>query len=98
MTHERTRISAVSEHSGPLKLDPDLAHLGPHMADRAAVVVHPLEPGLLQRLQASRVDTASGEFTARGDGVHGVLGRESVSDLTRHIGSEHELEAAAPVS
>ena len=29
--------------------------------------------------------------------MHGVLGRESVSDLTRHVGSEHELEAAAPV-
>jgi hypothetical protein len=25
------------------------------------------------------------------------LGRESVSDLTGHVGSEHELEAAAPV-
>jgi len=75
----------------------DLGLLGPRMADRAAVVVQPLEPGLLQLLQASRVEAAAGEDTARSDGVHGVLGRESVSDLTRHVGSEHELEAAAPV-
>ena len=67
------------------------------MADRAAVVVQPLEPGLLQLLQASRVEAAAGEDTARSHGVHGVWGRESVSDLTRHVGSEHELEAAAPV-
>jgi hypothetical protein len=60
-------------------------------------VVQPLEPGLLQLLQASRVDAAAGEDAARRDGVHGVSGRESVSDLTRHVGSEHELEAAAPV-
>jgi hypothetical protein len=84
----------------PLKLaglEPDLVLLGPRMAGRAAVVVQPLEPGLVQLLQASRVDAAAGEDAARRDGVHGVSGRESVSDLTRHVGSEHELEAAAPV-
>ena len=67
------------------------------MADRAAVVVQPLEPGLLQLLQAARVDAAACEEHAGRDGMHGVLGRESVPDLARQVGSEHELEAAGPV-
>ena len=60
-------------------------------------MVQPLDPGLLQLLHGSRVDAAAGEEAASRDGVHGVLGRESVPDLTRHVGSEHELEAARPV-
>ena len=63
----------------PFKLcpsEPDLVLRCPLMADRAAVVVQPLEPGLLQLLQASRIEAAAGEDTARSDGVHGVLGRE----------------------
>jgi len=75
----------------------DLALLGPRMADRAAVMVQPLEPGLLQLLQVARVDAAACEEHAGRDGVHGVLGRESVPDLAGQVGSEHELEAAGPV-
>ena len=60
-------------------------------------MVQPLDPGLLQLLHGSRVDAAAGEEAASRDGVHGVLGRESVPDLTRHVGSEHELEATRPV-
>ena len=75
-----------------------LALLGAGLADRAAVVVRPLESGLLQLLQVARIHPAAGEEAAMGDGVHGVLGRESVpDDLTRRVGSEHELEAAGPV-
>ena len=67
------------------------------MADRAAVVVQPLEPGLLQLLHVARVETAACEEHAGRDGVHGVFGRESVPDLAREVGSEHELEAAGPM-
>ena len=76
----------------------DLGLIGPHMTGRASEVVHPLEPRLLQLLQAVRVDAAAGEGAARGDGVHGMFCRESVPDhLAGHVGSEDELETAGPV-
>ena len=67
------------------------------MAGRAAVVVQPLEPGLLKLLHAPRVNAATGEEPAGRDGVDGVLCRYSVPDLAREVGSEHELEAAGPM-
>ena len=47
--------------------------------------------------RAAVVGAAAGEEAVCRDGVHSMFGGESVPDLARQVGSEHELEAAGPV-